>query len=86
MIFFRILSLITKGLRSAILFKDCGNVSNGKIVLEKNKKRLAALIVPSIDVSSDLNKYPINMPIKIKTPTTGNKAMAIFHKSTNNVS
>lgn len=73
MIFFKIPSLMTKGLKFATLFKDSGNVSKGKIVLEKNKNKLAKLIVARSDVSSDLNKYPTSMPIRINKETISNK-------------
>ena len=69
MIFFKRPSLTTKGLKSAILFKDSGRVSKGRIVLEKNKNKLAKLMVAKSEVSCDLKRYPISIPTRVNKET-----------------
>ena len=72
--FFSIESEITNGLNEASHERFGGIVSIGKIVLEKNNKKDEADIAANIDVSSDLNAYPNNIPSKMKVEDIINSA------------
>lgn len=79
-IFFSRESVITRGLYTAIFFKDVEIASTGNIVLEKNIKRDATPMAAKIEVSSDLNEYPMNMPKKIKTLEDKKRTSRTFDK------
>lgn len=77
MIFFNASSEITNGLNIAKSLNLFEIVSIGKIVFEKNIKTDAVKTAAKIVVSSDLNKYPMNIPKKMKTLKEINKTRTI---------
>ena len=64
-IFFNAIWEITSGLNKEYFKNPEAVFSKGKIVLEKNIKIAPTIIEEKITLSSFLNKYPINIPIKI---------------------
>ena len=77
--FFKRLSLTTKGLKLAIFLKRNGIPSKGIIVEEKNNNILETVIEAKVVVSSDLNKVPINIPSIIKKVVTKNNIKKVVN-------
>jgi len=71
----------TKGLYFTISLIVTGKVSRGRTVLEKNNRTVATDIEAMFAVSDDLNTYPINIPIKMKTEDIRINATRVFNNS-----
>src|SRR3989344_2974341 len=86
MIFFKIASPRTKGLKSATLFTYSGIDSRGRIVPEKNKNKLPTEKAANTTVSSDLNKYPKSIPNEINNVLSKKIDTDVFNNTENKFS
>ena len=66
-----------KGLNDAIFIKNVGRASIGIIVEEKKRRINPTDIAASVPVSSDLNRLPMIIPIKINIEVTSRRSKAI---------
>jgi len=73
-IFFSIELEITRGLSDANFIRFLEIFSNGRRVFEKNINIAEKITEAKIIVSSDLKRYPRNIPIKINTVRDANRA------------
>ena len=76
-IFFNAKLETTIGLNTAKRINSEDIFSSGKIILEKNMNNVEIIIDENIIASSDLNKYPMNIPMKINTEKEASKTTRI---------
>lgn len=65
----------TNGLNLKMVINPEEIFSSGKITFEKNISSAAIIMEEKIMVSSLLNRYPINIPMAMKTETVMNKTI-----------
>ena len=64
-------------------FSAPGSVSSGSIVLLKNSAMLLMLTAASMHVSSDLNKYPSIIPIRVNSVVNMNVIRSVVGNTLN---